>query len=56
MGTTAPFRREIKITCCAPNALLDMGSPVLDRLQAPLLLIRRNEEGAESHGSRRTCI
>src|SRR5260221_13119940 len=47
VGTAAPFRREVKVARRAPDALLDMGPPILDRLQAPLLLIRRNQERAQ---------
>src|SRR5260370_32629634 len=47
VGAAAPFRREVKVAGRAPDALLDMGPPILDRLQAPLLLIRRNQERAQ---------
>jgi len=47
VGAAAPFCREVKVAHSAPDALLDMGPPILDRLQAPLLLIRRNQERAQ---------
>src|SRR5215472_9295461 len=48
VGTAAPFGREVKVARRASHALLDMSPPILDRLQAPLLLIRRNQERAQS--------
>jgi len=48
VGAAAPFGCEVKVTRRAPDALLDMDPPILDRLQAPLLLIRRNQERAQS--------
>lgn len=48
VGAAASFRREIKVARRAADVLLDMGPPILDRLQAPLLLIRRNQECAQS--------
>lgn len=45
---TAPFGCEVKVTRRAPDALLDMGPPILGHLQAPLLLIRRNQKPAQS--------
>jgi hypothetical protein len=44
----ALFGREVEVARRAPDALLDMGPPILDRLQAPLLLIRRNQERTQS--------
>ena len=48
VGAAAPFGCEVKVTRRTPDTLLDMGPPILDRLQAPLLLIRRNQERAQS--------
>ena len=44
VGAAAPFGRKVKVTYRAPNTLLDMGPPVKGCLQAPLLLIRCNQE------------
>ena len=48
VGAAAPFGREVKVARRAPDTMLDMGPPILDRLQPPLLLIRRNQECAQS--------
>src|SRR6266536_3536593 len=32
MGAAAPIRREVKVARRAPDALLDVGPPILDRL------------------------
>ena len=47
MGAAASFGRKVEVARRAPDALLDMGPSILGRLQAPLLLIRPNQEGAE---------
>src|SRR5258708_14535021 len=48
VGTAASFGLEIKVARLASDGLLDVCPPILDRLQAPLLLIRRKEEYAQS--------
>jgi len=48
VGAAAPFRREVKVARRASDRLLDMGPPILNRLEAPLPLIRRRQERAES--------
>src|SRR5712664_4327235 len=48
VGAAAPFGGQVKVTCRTPNTLLDMGPPILDRLQVQLPLIRRNQERAQS--------
>ena len=47
VGAAASFGREVEVARRAPDALLDMAPSILDCLQAPLLLIRRNQERAE---------
>ena len=47
VGAAAPFSCEVKVTRGAPDALLNVGPPALDRLQAPLLLMRGNQERAQ---------
>jgi hypothetical protein len=47
VGAAASFGREVEVACRAPDVLLDVGPSILGRLQAPLLLIRLNQEGAE---------
>ncbi len=48
VGAAAPFGRQVKVAHRAPDALLDVGPPILDRLQAPLLFTRRYQERAQS--------
>ena len=47
VGAAALFGREVKIARGVPDALLDVGPPALDRLQAPLLLMGGNQERAQ---------
>lgn len=48
VGAAAPFGPQVNIARYASDALLNMGPPILDCLQAPLLLIRRGQERAQS--------
>ena len=47
---------EIEVARRVADVVLDMGPSILGRPQAPLLLIRRNQEDAGAHGSRRMGI
>ncbi len=47
VGAAASFGGEVEVARRVPYVLLDMGPPIQGRLQAPLLLIRLNQERAE---------
>src|SRR5882724_2326724 len=47
VGAAAPFGREVEVARGVPDALLDMGAPVLDRFQAPLPLLGVKQERAQ---------
>jgi hypothetical protein len=47
VGAAALFGCEVKVTLGVPDALLNVGPPALDRLQAPLLLMGGNQERAQ---------